>query len=106
MGITKKGRENRIDKRIPYSGHIFFSTKSGFFEGELENYSENGLFIKTQEDINLGEFITVALPYLEDKQIKFQGQILWRNKEGYGVELVKKRDDVNLQHLKIVAKSR
>jgi hypothetical protein len=54
----------------------------------------------------LGEFITVALPYLEDKLIKFQGQILWRNKEGYGVELVKKRDDVNLQHLKIVAKSR
>ena len=39
MGITKKGRENRIDKRIPYTGHIFFSTKRGLFEGELENYA-------------------------------------------------------------------
>jgi hypothetical protein len=106
MGITKKDRENRIDKRIPYSGHIFFSTKSGFFEGELENYSANGLFIKTQEDINLGEFITVALPYLGDKLIKLQGQILWRNNRGYGIELVRKRDDTNLQHFKIVAKSR
>jgi len=106
MGITKKDRENRIDKRIPYSGHIFFSTKSGLFEGELENYSTYGLFIKTQEDITLGEFITVALPYLEDKLIKFQGQILWRNSEGYGVELVRKRSDTNLQLLKIEAKSR
>jgi Tfp pilus assembly protein PilZ len=106
MGITKKDRENRIDKRIPYSGHIFFSTMSGLFEGELENYSTHGLFIKTQEDITLGEFITVALPYLEDKLIKLQGQILWRNNRGYGIELVRKRDDTNLQHFKIVAKSR
>ncbi len=106
MGITKKDRENRIDKRIPYTGHIFFSTKRGLFEGELENYSTHGLFVKTQEDITLGEFITVALPYMEDKLIKFQGCILWRNKEGYGIELVRKRDDANLQHLKIVARSR
>ena len=106
MGITKKDRENRIDKRIPYSGHIFFSTKSGLFEGELENYSTHGLFIKAQEDITLGEFITVALPYLGDKLIKLQGQILWRNNRGYGIELVRKRDDTNLQHFKIVAKSR
>ena len=106
MGVTKKDRENRIDKRIPFSGHIFFSTKSGFFEGELKNYSENGLFIKTQEDLTLGEFITVALPYVEDKQLKFQGQILWRNSEGYGIELIKKRSDTNLQLRKIEAKSR
>jgi hypothetical protein len=106
MSITKKGRKNRIEERIPYTGHIFFSTKSGLFEGELENYSAYGLFIKTQEDITVGEFITVALPYLEDKLIKFQGQILWRNKEGYGVELVRKRSVADLQLLKIDARSR
>ena len=76
MGITNEGLKNRIDKRIPYSGHIFFSTKRGFFEGELKNYSKNGLFIKTYEDLTLGEFITVALPYVENKQIKIQGQVL------------------------------
>ena len=106
MGVTKKGRENRIDKRIPYSGHILCSTKSGFFEGELINYSRYGLFIKTHEDLTLGEFITVALPYVEDEQIKFQGQILWRNSEGYGVELERERGHTNLQALKIDAKSR
>ena len=106
MGITKKIRQKRIDERIPYSGYILFSTKSGFFEGELMNYSTHGLFIKTHEDLTLGEFITVALPYVEDKQLKFQGQILWRNSEGYGIELIKKRSDTNLQLRKIEAKSR
>ena len=106
MDNNNEGLKKRIEKRIPYSGHIFFSGKSGFFEGELTNYSKNGLFIKTQEDLTLGEFITVALPYVEDKQLKFQGQILWRNREGYGIELVKKRSDANHQVLKIDAKSR
>ena len=106
MVVTKKDRENRIDKRIPFSGHIFFSTKSGFFEGELKNYSTHGLFIKTHEDLTLGEFITVALPYAEKKQIKCKAQILWRNSEGYGIELAKKRSVTNPQLLKIDAKSR
>ena len=37
---TNKKVDKRIDPRIPYSGHIFFTTKSGFFEGELTNYSQ------------------------------------------------------------------
>ncbi len=95
MVITKKFRKNRIDKkRIPYSGHILCSTKSGLFEGELKNYSKYGLFIKTREDLTLGEMITVALPY---EQIKLQGQIRWRNSEGYGVELIRKRIETDLQ---------
>ena len=106
MSISNKFVKNRIDPRAPYSGHIFFSTKSGFFEGELKNYSKNGLFIKTQENLTLGDYINVALPYLEDKQIKFQAQILWRNTEGYGVELVRKSNDENLKLLKFEMRSR
>jgi len=97
MGVTKKLRKNRIDERIPYSGHIFFTTKSGFFEGELKNHSKHGLFIQSHEDLTVGEIITVALPYVEGKQIKLQGQIRWRNSEGYGVELIKKRMETDLQ---------
>ena len=40
MGITKKVFDKRMDPRIPYSGDILFTTKSGFFEGELTNYSK------------------------------------------------------------------
>lgn len=105
MRITKKYLEKRIHKRILYSGHIFFSARNGFFEGELDNYSTYGLFIKTHEVLKLGEFITVALPYVESKQIKLRGQILWRNSEGYGIEFVRERSDTNLRLLKIEAKS-
>ncbi|MGD8992734.1 MAG: PilZ domain-containing protein [Desulfobacterales bacterium] len=104
MDVPNKVVEKRTATRIPYSGHIFFTTKSGLYEGELKNYSKNGLFIKTQEDLTLGDFITVALPYVEGKQIKFQAQILWRNTEGYGVELVKARTDNFLKLNKIEAK--
>jgi hypothetical protein len=103
---TNKKVNKRIDPRIPYSGNIFFSTSNGFFEGELTNYSRYGLFIKTQENLTLGEIITVALPYVENKQIKFQAQILRGNNEGYGLELLRKRDDTNPQLRKIEAKSR
>jgi len=97
MGVTKKVRKNRSENRIPYSGHILCSTKSGLFEGELKNYGKYGLFIKTHEELTLGEMITVALPYAEDEQIKLQGQIRWRNSEGYGVQLIRKRVETDLQ---------
>jgi hypothetical protein len=106
MAPTNKKIDKRIDPRIPYSGHIFFAAKSGFFEGELTNYSRHGLFIKTKEDLTLGEIITVALPYVENKQIKFQAQILRRDNEGYGIELFKNRDNTSLELQKIEAKLR
>ena len=106
MGINKKGVERRIDLRNPYSGHIFFATKSQLFEGELKNFSRNGLFLRTHEILSLGEFITVALPYVDANQSKVQAQILWQNYEGYGVELVKKRNDRNIKLFKFEARSR
>ena len=106
MGKTKKIFDKRIDLRITYVGHIFFTTKSGFFEGELTKYSRHGLFIKTQENLTLGEIITVAPPYGENNQIKFQAKILWRNNEGYGLELLRKRDGISYQIRKIETKSR
>jgi hypothetical protein len=105
-GKTEKGTNRRTEPRIPYSGLVFFSTKRGFFEGELTNYSKHGLFIKTQADLPVGEVITVALPYVENEEIKFQAQILRRNHEGYGLELFRERNDNNLQVRKIEAKSR
>jgi hypothetical protein len=88
----KQSLENRIKGRKPYSGHIFFATKNGFHEGRLENFSPSGLFIKTNAPLSIGEIITIALPYLKSKQAKYQGQILWGNHEGFGIELFKKRN--------------
>ena len=89
----KQSFEKRIKKRKPYAGHILFAAKNGFHEGRLKNYSPSGLFIETSAILSIGEIITIALPHVKTKQAKFKGQILWRNREGVGVELFKKRND-------------
>lgn len=89
---TNKRIEKRSEARQPYSGHIFFSTQNGFYEGQLKNFSQHGLFIATKTPLSLGEIITAALPYLDITAGKCQGQIMWRNKEGFGVELFRRRN--------------
>jgi hypothetical protein len=86
ISSKEKNHEKRDDPRIEYSGHIFFITKDGFYEGELTNYSQHGLFIRTSNIPIVGSVITIALPYL-DGHVKRQGQVVRTNKNGFGVEL-------------------
>lgn len=90
--IEKNTLEKRNKARIPFSGDIFFASKREFYEGRLKNYNQSGLFIETNASLSIGEIITVALPYVNEKRAKYQGQILWRNHKGFGVELFRKRD--------------
>ena len=92
--------EKRHHPRIPYSGHIFFATKDSFFEGKLVNFSRFGLFIKTTEPLEVEEVLTIALPFSDDRQCKYKGQVVWRNDEGIGVELFKKRTNANMRIIK------
>lgn len=79
--------ERRTEKRYSCSELIFFATRSRLYEGRLKDYSRNGLFIKTKEIIPIGEVITVVDPHPVGMNQKRHGQILWRNSEGFGVEL-------------------
>jgi hypothetical protein len=92
--------ERRYHSRIPYSGHIFFATKDRLFEGKLVNFSRYGLFIKTAEPLEVEEVLTIALPFSDARQSKYKGQIVWRNDEGVGVELFKKRTYLNMRTIK------
>ena len=92
-------QKNSLDKRIkprkPSSGNIFFTSKNGFYEGRLNNFSRYGLFIETTACLSEEEIITIALPHLDGKDLKCKGQVMWRNKEGCGIELFKKRSNTN-----------
>ena len=79
--------ERRTEPRHSCSENIFFATQSQLFEGLLKDYSRNGLFIQTYEDLSIGELIIVAAQKPEELNDKRQGQIVWCNREGYGVEL-------------------
>ena len=91
------GVEKRIEPRKPYSGPIFFVTKDGLYEGRLKNYSRHGLFIATRVLLPVGELLEIALPYLDVNAAKCKGQILWRSKDGFGVELFRRRNNTNLR---------
>ena len=102
--MPETSKKNRLDKRSkprkPYSGSIFFTTKNGFNEGRLKNFSRYGLFTDTKENLAVGEIITIAVPHLNGKDIKCKGQIMWRNSDGCGIELFKKRSNANLRIIK------
>jgi hypothetical protein len=85
---ARKSFEKRKAPRQKYSGHILFSTKDGLCEGDLENYSRYGLFIKTQKSLPVGEIVTFAIPYSKNVNYKRKGIIVWRNGKGFGVNLL------------------
>ena len=97
MFNIKSKRDKRISPRKAYSGHILFVTNNGFNEGRLKDYSRSGLFIITKTHLKVGEIITVAIPYANDKQIKCKGQIMRRDRDGFGIDLFSNRSEVNLR---------
>jgi len=99
-GIKNSKKDKRTKPRKSFSGNIFFITENGFNEGRLKNFSRYGLFIETTENLSVGEIITIALPHIEGKDIKCKGQIMWRNNQGCGIELFRKRSNINLKIIK------
>lgn len=91
---------NRSEPRKEYSGHIFFATQSGLYEGRLINYSRHGLFIATSISLPIGEIITLALPYMEGNSDKCKGQIIWHNNVGFGIELFRNRNRIAQNYFK------
>ena len=97
--------EHRVENRQDSSEGIFFATRSSLYEGELKDYSRKGLFIKTDEFLPLGTIITVEDPNPEGADEKRKGQILWRNIEGFGVELYRSRNERESQVTRIEQRS-
>ena len=93
-------RKAKMDKRVyprkPYSGSVFFVAKNGFNEGRLKDFSRSGLFIGSKARLSVGDIITLALPFLKGKKVKCKGQIMRRNKEGFGIELFRNRSFSNV----------
>ena len=85
--------ERREYPRYSYSRYILYANKNRLFQGDLKNYSLHGLYIQSQEKLPVGEIITVALPFAEEKNDKRKGQIVWRNGKGFGVELFRDPSD-------------
>jgi hypothetical protein len=85
---ARKSFEKRTARRQKYSGHILFVTNEGLCEGELENFSRYGLFIKTRKPLPIGKIVTFAIPYSKNVNYKRKGVVAWCDEKGFGVNLL------------------
>jgi len=92
LADARKSFDKRIAFRQKYSGHILFATSDGLCEGELENFSNYGLFIKTRKSLPIGEIVTCAIPYSKNMDYKRKGVVVWCNEKGIGVKLIQERN--------------
>jgi len=76
----------RKHSRTPYFKNVRFSTHKGTQDGRTKNISASGIFIATEEKLEVGQKIRLNLPLKEDKTAKIIGQVVWLNDEGFGLK--------------------
>ena len=84
-----EGRYPKKHRRKPFFRSVRFSTDHGLHEGETKNISASGIFIATEEKLEIGQIIRLNLPLRKGKTVEIIGQIVWLNEEGFGLKFQK-----------------
>ncbi|MCS7278709.1 MAG: orotate phosphoribosyltransferase [Thermodesulfobacteriaceae bacterium] len=83
--------ERRKYFRTPFSSKVKYICKNKVGEGEVENISYEGLFLKTKDPLEVGEEIYLII-YLEgcDPPIKLEirGEVVWGHNHGFGIKII------------------
>ena len=85
---AKKVNASRRHPRKPFSHKIRFGTHKGLFDGTTKNISSSGVFIATEEKLEVGQVLKLSLPTEKGTTYEIKGQIVWVNKEGFGLEFL------------------
>ncbi len=88
-----KTKDLRKHPRRPYNKSTLFATQNEIFEGSIKNISSSGFFIKAKKALEVGQILTLALPFKNGKEVKIKGQIVWMNDEGFGVKFLSNVDN-------------
>ncbi len=90
----KTAKEKRIHTRNVCYESTFYSTKDGLYEGIIRNRDKEGIkgvFIATDEDLSIGEVVTVAISAPDEKgSKKLRGMIARKEPRGYAVQFTKR----------------
>jgi Tfp pilus assembly protein PilZ len=84
-----KAKDLRKHSRKAYFQNILFSTPDGLHTGSTKNISASGVFIATKKELKVGEQLKLNLPLKTGKSAEIIGQIVWANKEGFGLKFKK-----------------
>ena len=86
----------RDDSRKSYKKPITFSIRDDVYEGLSMDISSGGMFILTDEVFNMGQLITLSIPFANmDKTVKVPAEIVRITEDGIGVEFVKKMNSMS-----------
>jgi len=81
--------DQRKHRRKPYSKPIVYSTKNHLIKGITKDISPAGVFIETDETLHAGQIISLAVPLKNAKTAKIKGQVVWSNRDGFGVKFLR-----------------
>ena len=86
---AKTAKDSRKHPRKPFSRSLRFGTHKGISEGTTKNISASGVFIATEEKLEVGQLLKLNLPLKKGKTAETIGQIVWLNEEGFGIKFKK-----------------
>jgi len=86
---AKTAKDSRKHPRNPFSRSLRFGTHKGISEGTTKNISASGVFIATEEKLEVGQLLKLNLPLKKGKTAETIGQIVWLNEEGFGLKFKK-----------------
>ena len=86
---ARRSKNLRKNARKSCSLPIKYVTKNQILQGEIKNISLGGIFLKTPQDIPLGQRLSLAIPVRKKgKIIKRTGKIVWKSDGGLGIEFL------------------
>jgi hypothetical protein len=88
---AKTTKESRNHPRRPFSRPLRFGTQKDIYNGSTKNISASGVFIATNEKLEVGQLLKLNLPLKKGKMVGTVGQIVWINDEGFGLKFIKKK---------------
>ncbi|MCK5471476.1 MAG: PilZ domain-containing protein [Cyclobacteriaceae bacterium] len=86
---AKTAKDSRKHPRKPFSRSLRFGTHKGISEGTTKNISASGVFIATEEKLEVGQTLKLNFPLKKGKTAETIGQIVWLNEEGFGIKFKK-----------------
>jgi Tfp pilus assembly protein PilZ len=82
---------DRNDFRRKYDQTITFSTQNRQYSAYCKDISNSGIFIQTSEIFQLGQLVTLDIPFSDGKEsIKVPAEIVRVNPDGIGLKFMKK----------------
>ena len=87
----KQATDLRNHPRRVFSRPLRFDVAENVYDGSTKNISASGVFIATDQKMEIGQVIKLNLPLKKGKMVRARGEIIWVNNEGFGLKFIKEK---------------